>query len=110
MGCICSKGAQDENTNEKDFNNKASVQLVAPAPTQKEDFLVGRGGNGGTVCFASKASLGSVLVSLDEGNKKSLISERSRNGNQKLPTVDMGARVFPQMVSIGSTLLRLKGN
>ena len=42
MGCICSKGAQDENINEKDnekdFNNKASVQLVAPASTQKEDF------------------------------------------------------------------------
>ncbi|XWS21953.1 hypothetical protein CRYUN_Cryun30bG0102200 [Craigia yunnanensis] len=110
MGCIFSKGARDENINEndneKDFNNsnkKESVQLVAPAPSQKEDFSVARGGNDGSVRLASKASLGSVLVSLDEGDKKSLISERRRNGNQILPTVDMGAGVFPQIVSIGST-------
>ena len=111
MGCICSKGAQDENINEndneKDFNNinnKASVQLVAPTPTQKEDFLVGRGGNNGSIRLASKASLGSVLVSVDEGDqKKSLIAERPGNGHQILPTVDTGAGVFPQMVSISSS-------
>ena len=80
------------------------MQAATPNTNQKQN------GNDGSLRLASKASLGSVLVSLDEGDKKSLISERSRNGNQKLPTVDMGARVFPQMVSIGSTLLRLKGN
>ncbi|KAK8677690.1 hypothetical protein V6N13_143215 [Hibiscus sabdariffa] len=51
MGCICSKGAEDEsfgdNGNEKDgdFNggsNKESVQLVPPTPTKKEELLVAR--------------------------------------------------------------------
>ncbi|OMO78983.1 hypothetical protein COLO4_24593 [Corchorus olitorius] len=53
MGCICSKGAAEENVsddnngNEKDFHihKSSSVQLVAPAPSNKEDFSVGRANN-----------------------------------------------------------------
>ncbi|XVF30161.1 hypothetical protein REPUB_Repub16aG0033200 [Reevesia pubescens] len=98
MGCICSKGAQDENIydnyNEKHFNNnnnnKESVQLVAPAPSLKDEFLVARsGGNDSSVRLPSKASLGSVLASHDEGDKKPLNAERPRNGHQILPTLDI---------------------
>ncbi|KAG4166211.1 hypothetical protein ERO13_A13G117200v2 [Gossypium hirsutum] len=47
MGCLCSKGAKDNNINEKHLNkrkNKAAVQLVAPSSTQ-QDIL--EGGNDG---------------------------------------------------------------
>ncbi|MBA0837351.1 hypothetical protein Goarm_009516 [Gossypium armourianum] len=64
MGCICSKGAKDEsihdNEKDKDVNNssnKESVQLVAPTPTKKEDLLVARGGNDGSIRRPSKVRL-----------------------------------------------------
>ena len=54
--------------------------------------------------------MGSVLVSVDEGDqKKSLIAERPGNGHQILPTVDTGAGVFPLMVSIASSPCRAEG-
>ncbi|WRX30761.1 Protein kinase domain - like 10 [Theobroma cacao] len=96
MGCICSKGASEENIdeindNEKDFNsnsNKASMQLFAPAPSKKEELSVGRGGNDGSVRRLAS---------------KTFIVERPQNGHQRLSSVDMGAGVFPQMVRIVST-------
>ncbi|XP_039041928.1 probable serine/threonine-protein kinase At1g09600 [Hibiscus syriacus] len=51
MGCICSKGGQDESVddhdNEKDGDfkgdsDKGSVQLIAPTPTKNDDLLVAR--------------------------------------------------------------------
>ncbi|XVE60698.1 hypothetical protein DITRI_Ditri05aG0148800 [Diplodiscus trichospermus] len=111
MGCICSKGTKDENVsdNEKDFNsnsnsnnscknNKESVQLIAPAPSLKEDILIARGSSDGSIRLASKATLRSVVVSVD-GDKKSSTAERPRNVHQILPTEGL----FPQMVSMGST-------
>ncbi|XVF63388.1 hypothetical protein PTKIN_Ptkin09bG0083500 [Pterospermum kingtungense] len=83
MGCLFSKGVQDENGNDDHSHkestnkyNKETVQLVAPAPSLNEDIFVARGSNGGSVRLASKANLGSVHVTLDhDRRKKSLIAE-----------------------------------
>lgn len=85
MGCLFSKGGQDESINEdhiqkesnKNNNNKETVQLIAPAPSLNEDIFVARGGNGGSVRLASKAKLGSVHFPVDDraAGKKSLIAE-----------------------------------
>ncbi|KAL5843353.1 hypothetical protein ACOSQ4_009311 [Xanthoceras sorbifolium] len=102
MGCICSKGAAPEDeidqstVREKEMNN-SSVQLVAPAPSLREDVIVkvGSGGSGGggsindNAVRVSNGNVSCVSVQLEDGNRRTMIVERPKRGqHQRCLTAD----------------------
>ncbi|CAK7328858.1 unnamed protein product [Dovyalis caffra] len=93
MGCLCSKGAAEEdvnsNTNEKQIEvDKSSVQLVAPAISKNEDILVDVLGRDGSVRRVSKANVGNVTVSLEEGEEKRKVVDAKNKGHHRSVTMD----------------------
>ncbi|KAF3951671.1 hypothetical protein CMV_022705 [Castanea mollissima] len=103
MGCICSKGASDaekiadwERAQEL---SKSSVQVVAPAPSKRQEVVVeviGGGGVDGSLRPKSKASSrvnsGSITSAKDTEEKKKRIVERPTNGHhQRWATMDLGS-------------------
>ncbi|KAF2290354.1 hypothetical protein GH714_011889 [Hevea brasiliensis] len=99
MGCICSKGAADEdiniNENERDKEkqnefDKSSVQLVAPALSKKEEDDFSR--KDGSVRRVSKP--GAAIVPLEGGGEKNIkIVHRPSIGrhHQRRATMDFGS-------------------
>ncbi|WCJ34871.1 Protein kinase superfamily protein [Euphorbia peplus] len=114
MGCICSKGAADEdvhiNENERHKGEKfdsSSVQLVAPAPSKREEDvsrkpglvhsssksgLVHSGSKSGMVHTGSKSSTAAV-VPLESGEKIEKICDGSLKNrhHQRRATMDLGS-------------------
>ncbi|KAF9670536.1 hypothetical protein SADUNF_Sadunf13G0079300 [Salix dunnii] len=94
MGCICSKGAAEEdvnsNKNEKQTGvDKSPVQLVAPAISKKEEMLVDfLGQKDGSVRRVTKANVGNVTVSLEEREKKRKVVEVKIKGHNRSITMD----------------------
>lgn len=101
MGCICSKGASeidavDEYENEE--FSKASVQLVAPAPSKRESFVVEVGGGGidGSVHVGGGKSRlqthgGSVHKPSNDEDSRTIIVKRPTNSyHQRWATMDLG--------------------
>ncbi|KAK7843109.1 putative serine/threonine-protein kinase [Quercus suber] len=103
MGCICSRGASDaekiadwERAQEL---SKSTVQVVAPAPSKRQEVVVeviGGGGVDGSFCPKSKASSrvnsGSITSAKDTEEKKKRIVERPTNGHhQRWATMDLGS-------------------
>ncbi|XP_015580183.2 probable serine/threonine-protein kinase At1g09600 [Ricinus communis] len=101
MGCICSKGAADEevhdNENERQKENefdKSSVQLVAPVHSKKgDDFVVDHGRKDGSGRNVSKANAGAAIVPLDGGEKNAHFVDASSRGrhHQRRATMDLGS-------------------
>jgi hypothetical protein len=95
MGCICSKGAAEEdvnsNTNDQKQTevDKSSVQMVAPAISKKEEMLVDfLGQKDGSVRLVSKANVGNVPVSLEEGEKERKLVDVKSKGHNRSITMD----------------------
>ncbi|XP_038692884.1 probable serine/threonine-protein kinase At1g09600 [Tripterygium wilfordii] len=96
MGCICSKGAAeddvvDENERGKELS-KSSVQLIAPASSKREDeFVVNvSGSKHGSVRPVVKANEGSVHAPLEGGEEKTQIVDRPTKGHpQRRATMDL---------------------
>ncbi|KAG6751021.1 hypothetical protein POTOM_045538 [Populus tomentosa] len=94
MGCICSKGAaEDVNSNTNDQKqtevDKSSVQMVAPAISKKEEMLVDFLGQiDGSVRRVSKANVGNVPVSLEEGEKERKLVDVKSKGHNRSITMD----------------------
>ncbi|XP_065847817.1 probable serine/threonine-protein kinase At1g09600 [Euphorbia lathyris] len=95
MGCICSKGAADEdvhiNENERYKGNQfdiSSVQLVAPEPSKKEEDI---GGKVVLVHTSSKSS--TVIVQLENGEKNGKNADGSLKNrhHQRRATMDLGS-------------------
>lgn len=111
MGCICSKGAApDDEIHESDRQkqmNISSAQLVAPAPSLKEEAEAKPGGNEGSVRpgLRSNVGSGSVTVPLDEGERTMIVERPRRNHHQRCATMDVGTTLVavglqPQMSRI----------
>ncbi|KDP45636.1 hypothetical protein JCGZ_17243 [Jatropha curcas] len=102
MGCICSKGADDElTTNESERKkenelDKSSVQLVAPTPTKREEDSARDGSSSrkhGSVLFPVAKTGGAMVVPLledGEKNRKSLETP-SKSHHQRWATMDLGS-------------------
>ncbi|XP_011006181.1 PREDICTED: probable serine/threonine-protein kinase At1g54610 isoform X2 [Populus euphratica] len=95
MGCICSKGAAEEdvnsNTNDQKQTgvDKSSVQMVAPAISKKEEMLVDfLGQKDRSVRRVSKANVGNVTVSLEEGEKERELVDVKTKGHNRSITMD----------------------
>ncbi|KAJ6763562.1 PROTEIN KINASE SUPERFAMILY PROTEIN [Salix purpurea] len=94
MGCICSKGAAEEdvngNKNEKRTEvGKSPVQLVAPAISKKEEMLVDfLGQKDGSVRRVAKANVGNVTVSLEEREKIRKVVDVKIKGHNRSITMD----------------------
>ena len=85
MGSICSKRAAEEdvniNKNERQIEvDKSSVQLVAPTIFIKEGILVDVLGRK-DARRVSKEKVGNVIVSLEEGEKKTKLVDEKENGS-----------------------------
>lgn len=103
MGCICSKGAnEDIDINEIEIEkqkqnefDKSSVQLVAPAPSKKEEDDFSR--KDGSACRASKRNGGAAVVPLEGGGEKNtMIVERPLNvRHRRCATTDLGSTGHP---------------
>lgn len=102
MGCICSKGASDAEKIadwERAQELSKSVQVVAPAPSKRQEVVVeviGGGGVDGSFRPKSKASSrvnsGSITSAKDTEEKKRRIVERPTNGHhQRWATMDLGS-------------------
>ncbi|KDO51718.1 hypothetical protein CISIN_1g006004mg [Citrus sinensis] len=100
MGCICSKGAPEDEIHASDRDkqlNISSVQLVAPAPSLREHpggIVVGNEGSvrRGQQQQQQPGLKANVTVPFDEGeNPRTTIVERpKRNRHQRCATMDMG--------------------
>lgn len=105
MGCICSKGAseqekvEDSDTVEHTLKDY-SVQLVAPTPSLRDDFVaevsgLGGGGADGSVRLlsktASRANRRSNAANDEDPNKTQVISKPGNSNHQRWATMDMGA-------------------
>ncbi|KAH9781543.1 protein kinase domain-containing protein [Citrus sinensis] len=100
MGCICSKGAPEDEIHASDRDkqlNISSVQLVAPAPSLREHpggIVVGNEGSvrRGQQQQHQPGLKANVTVPFDEGeNPRTTIVERpKRNRHQRCATMDMG--------------------
>lgn len=119
MGCICSKGASDkekvdEYEREKE-PNKSSVQLVAPAPSKREEFVVEVGRIDGSFCRIAKTTsqlqLGSVNAANDNEEKKRMVVQKPTSGHhQRWATMDLGSSGgHPEMSRIVSMPNGAKG-
>lgn len=92
MGCICSKGASeidvdDEYEEEKELN-KASVQLVAPVPSKRENNLVVEIGGGGGKNI--DGSVGSESRKPNDEDSRMLLNEIPPSSyHQRWPTLDL---------------------
>lgn len=81
MGCVCSKGANDENKvkKEKGFK-KSSKRLVASSRKDEVVVEVDNGGNDATTRLISmepaEKSAGSTPAAWEEGDKKQLVFEK----------------------------------
>ncbi|KAJ6297217.1 hypothetical protein OIU78_022864 [Salix suchowensis] len=76
MGSICSKGAAEEdvniNKNERQVEvDKFSVQLVAPAISNKEEILV-------DVRRVLNGNAGNVIVSVEKGERKTKVDDEKK--------------------------------
>lgn len=102
MGCICSKGASDAEKIadwERAQELSKSVQVIAPAPSKRQEVVVeviGGGGVDGSFRPKSKASStvnsGSITSAKDTEEKKKRIVERPTNGHhQRWATMDLGS-------------------
>ncbi|XP_008219089.1 PREDICTED: probable serine/threonine-protein kinase At1g09600 isoform X1 [Prunus mume] len=107
MGCICSKGAseqekvEDSDTVEHPLKDY-SVQLVAPTPSLRDDFVAevsglggGGGGADGSVRLlsntASRANRRSNAANDEDPNKTQVISKPGNSNHQRWATMDMEA-------------------
>lgn len=102
MGCICSKGTEEEeeeavhDDRQKEKNkvlNESSVQLVAPALSKEEEHVIKLVNNtnnaAGKDCSVRQAPT-AVLVA-KEGDKKTIIVERPSKTHHRWATMDVGA-------------------
>lgn len=119
MGCICSKGASDkekvdEYEREKE-PNKSSVQMVAPAPSKREEFVLEVGGVDSSFFrvakTASQAHLECVNAANDNEEKKRMAVKRPASGHhQRWATMDLGSSGgHPEMSRIVSMPNGAKG-
>nr|QYW07104.1 cyclin-dependent kinase like 5 [Dimocarpus longan] len=120
MGCICSKGTapedeidQSSTIREKEMNI-SSVQLVAPAPSLREDVIVKVGNVGGGINENAVRVLNSnvscVSVQLEDGNKRTMIIERPKKGqHQRCLTMDTARREQKPLNRIESFLPGAEG-
>lgn len=116
MGCLCSKEAPDKEIIEEYGRgkelNKSSVQVVAPAPSKRPEFVVGVVGGGGLdssmrplAKTASQASLGSLMAAKDNEEKNRIVAGRATSGHHhRWATMDMrssgGQSDMPRIVSM----------
>lgn len=103
MGCICSKGAADEDVHINENENgrekekevdRSSVQLVAPAPSKKEEDF---GRKDGLARHASKSNF--VVVPLEYGDKNGKITDHhhpSKTRHHRRATMDLSSTVNKQ--------------
>jgi hypothetical protein len=109
MGSICSKRAAEEdvniNKNERQIEvDKSSVQLVAPTIFIKEEILVDvlRREDARHV---SKENVGNVIVSLEEGEKKTKLVDEKKKGRHgsvamDSESIDDQPRIMSRMISM----------
>ncbi|KAJ7949755.1 Kinase family protein [Quillaja saponaria] len=106
MGCICSKECSekdkvDELESEKELD-KSSVQLVAPAPSKREEVESQLGGGSGSVRpiskSSSRANAGSVHAPLDDEEKELVNIGSIKGHHQRRATLDLGASSGPSQV------------
>lgn len=118
MGCICSKGAADEeiniNESEKIKENgldKSSVQLVAPIPSKKEEDDNGDGGGSrkdGSVRPVIKSTNvgGATVVPLEDGQKSTkIVKVPSKGHHQRWATMDLGSSRHQQQNVVRMTTM-----
>lgn len=103
MGCICSKGTEEEdgkiNDNARQPEvDKSSVQLVAPIPSKKEEVVVDVSiRKDGSVRPVSKANVGSANVPLEEPETKAKVVDKPTKSNHgRSATMDFGSRIDKQ--------------
>ncbi|KAJ6291658.1 hypothetical protein OIU76_023693 [Salix suchowensis] len=89
MGSICSKGAAEEdvniNKNERQVEvDKFSVQLVAPAISNKEEILV-------DVRRVLNGNAGNVIVSVEKGERKTKVDDekKKKKGHHRSVAMDL---------------------
>ncbi|KAI3448368.1 hypothetical protein Pfo_005033 [Paulownia fortunei] len=80
MGCVCSKGAKDENKVKKEKGSKKSSKRLV-ASSRKEEVVVDNGGNDATTRLIStehaEKSAGSTPAVWEEGDKKPMVFEKA---------------------------------
>ncbi|XP_024930919.3 probable serine/threonine-protein kinase At1g54610 [Ziziphus jujuba] len=97
MGCICSKGASevdaDDDYEEGKELNKASVQLVAPVPSKRENLVIEIGGkniDGSVGSESTKHHGGSVHKKPNDEDSRMLQNEIPANSHhQRWATMDL---------------------
>ena len=109
MGSICSKRAAEEdvniNKNERQIEvDKSSVQLVAPTIFIKEGILVDVLGRK-DARRVSKGNVGNVIVSLEEGEKKTKLVDEKKKGRHgsvamDSESIDDQPRMMIRMISM----------
>ena len=114
MGCICSKGAPDkvDDYEREKEPNKSSVQLVAPAPSKRQEFVVEVGGVDGSFSRVAKTtSQAPANAAKDNEEKKRMVVQKPTSGHhQRWATMDLGSsREHPEMSRIVSMPNGAKG-
>ncbi|KAL9345077.1 hypothetical protein Peur_062752 [Populus x canadensis] len=109
MGSICSKRAAEEDVNiiknERQIEvGKSSVQLVAPTIFIKEEILVDVLGRK-DARHVSKENVGNVIVSLEEGEKKTKLVDEKKKGHHgsvamDSESIDDQPRIMIRMISM----------
>jgi hypothetical protein len=109
MGSICSKRAAEEDVNiiknERQIEvGKSSVQLVAPTIFIKEEILVDVLGRK-DARHVSKENVGNVIVSLEEGEKKTKLVDEKKKGHHgsvamDSESIDDQPRIMSRMISM----------
>ena len=93
MGSICSKGAAEENVNinknERQVEmDKSSVQLVAPAISNKEEILIDILGRK-DVRRVLNGNVGNVIVSVEKREKKTKVDDKKKKGHHRSVAMDL---------------------
>lgn len=106
MGCVCSKGAKDENKVKKEKGSKkSSNRLVASSRKEEVVVEVDNGGNDATTRLIStehaEKSAGSTPAVWEEGDKKHLVFEKPAVPQMQRRPMEPGQQVGqPQMCRV----------